>query len=267
MKIKLRAIIEVLGIYLLVITVFKFMQVTDVGLWQREELKRHYIEYAIMWLIPILMILASRRRLIDFGISFRNISRNLMIAAQAFIPISVIKIGLGLLAWWLWSGSLLIMATEIGALLVIGWLLRRGSTGYFLAFLGGAIFLIELAFLLNAGVIVGEDMFSGLIFYFLFVGPAEEILFRGFIQTRLNDAFGRPYRFFGTSWGLGLVITSMLFGFIHVLNPFNPFLGRFDLSWTWGAWTFVLGLILGIVRERTGSVLAPALLHGALNYF
>jgi membrane protease YdiL (CAAX protease family) len=132
---------------------------------------------------------------------------------------------------------------------------------------GGAIFLIELAFFLNAGVIVGESVFSGLLFYFVFVGPAEEMLFRGYFQSRLNEAFGRPYRFFGIQWGWGLVITSFLFGFIHVLNSFNPFLSKYGLLWAWGAWTFLLGLILGIVREKTGSVLAPALLHGALNFF
>jgi len=62
--------------------------------------------------------------------------------------------------------------------------------------------------------------------------------------------------------GWGLVIASILFGIMHILNPFNPFLGKFDLYIWWGVWTVFGGLIFGYVREKAMSILPPALLHG-----
>jgi membrane protease YdiL (CAAX protease family) len=62
-------------------------------------------------------------------------------------------------------------------------------------------------------------------------------------------------------WGWGLVLTSLLFGFTHVLNV-DAATGQTGWYWGWGLWTTFGGLTFGYVRERTGNVLAPALLHG-----
>src|SRR3990170_4078338 len=72
----------------------------------------------------------------------------------------------------------------------------------------------------------------------------------------------RTVRVFGVPWGWGLVIACAIFGTMHILNPFNPFLGRFALNWQWGVSAAFGGLIFAFVREKTGSIVAPALLHG-----
>ena len=97
--------------------------------------------------------------------------------------------------------------------------------------------------------------------YAVFVGFGEEIMYRGFVQSRLNQAFGRPFQFFGVPWGWGLILTSLLFGFTHVLNV-DAASGQTGWYWGWGLWTAVAGLTSGYIRERTGNVLAPAILHG-----
>jgi membrane protease YdiL (CAAX protease family) len=35
-----------------------------------------------------------------------------------------------------------------------------------------------------------------------------------------------------------------------------------EVTLAWGFWTFFGGLVKGFVREKSGSILAPALLHG-----
>ena len=35
-----------------------------------------------------------------------------------------------------------------------------------------------------------------------------------------------------------------------------------EVTWAWGFWTIFSGLVMGFVREKSGSVFAPALLHG-----
>ena len=63
-------------------------------------------------------------------------------------------------------------------------------------------------------------------------------------------------------WGWGILIASALFGLMHVLNPGSLVTGFWRLSWGWGFWTFFSGLVFGFTREKTGSIVAPVLLHG-----
>jgi membrane protease YdiL (CAAX protease family) len=50
-------------------------------------------------------------------------------------------------------------------------------------------------------------------------GFGEQIFFRGYIQSRVDQAFGCPFRLLGfDSFGGGLLVSSLLFGLIHVLN-------------------------------------------------
>jgi len=72
---------------------------------------------------------------------------------------------------------------------------------------------------------------------------AEELLFRGFLQGALGRRFGNQ---------VGLVGSSLLFALAHL-----------DLAQ--GAAAFVLGLYLGGVRLRTGSVHASILGHASNN--
>jgi len=58
-----------------------------------------------------------------------------------------------------------------------------------------------------------------------------------------------------------LAIASLVFGLMHILNPFNPF-----HIW-WGVWTVFGGLTLGYIREKAGSILPSALLHGLPQAF
>jgi membrane protease YdiL (CAAX protease family) len=97
---------------------------------------------------------------------------------------------------------------------------------------------------------------------FLLVGFGEELFFRGYVQSRLNFVFGRPYRLLGMAFGAGLVITALLFGAIHVLNPVDYFQGRYDFAWGSGIVSACSGCYYGCLREKTGSILASGIAHG-----
>lgn len=94
--------------------------------------------------------------------------------------------------------------------------------------------------------------------YYLFgTGFGEEIRARGYAQSRLNEAFGRPWTVWGTSFGPGLFIASILFGLSH-LYPIGA--TRLDPLTMIGA--TLGGLFYGAVRERSGSFLGSAVAHG-----
>jgi membrane protease YdiL (CAAX protease family) len=111
----------------------------------------------------------------------------------------------------------------------------------------------------------GGLIFSTIIFQFFFAGFGEEILFRGYIQSRLNEDFGKPWSFKGVSFGPGLLISATLFGVLHMLNPFNPFTGSYDLAMWWAVTSGVSGLLFGFVREKTGTVVSASLAHGLID--
>ena len=98
---------------------------------------------------------------------------------------------------------------------------------------------------------------------FFCAGVGEEVFFRGYIQSRLNQAFGRPFRLLGGRFGVGLILASLLFGLVHALNTVDYFGGSFRFAWWHGFAT--LWLPYGFLREKTGSVVAPAGAHGVLD--
>lgn len=98
------------------------------------------------------------------------------------------------------------------------------------------------------------DPLLGLIEQFLLTGVPEEVFFRGFVQTRWNLALGRPWRIFGARVGPALLVQAAIFALCHVVI---------------GDWTrlrvFFFALLAGWLRERSGSVLPPAVYHALAN--
>ncbi len=86
----------------------------------------------------------------------------------------------------------------------------------------------------------------------LFVGPAEELLFRGAVQGRLRQ-----------SWGMwpAIVTATVLFGLIHI----PAITGGFGAQLSYALLVGILGLLLGYLYEYTQNILVPSLIHGAYN--
>lgn len=80
---------------------------------------------------------------------------------------------------------------------------------------------------------------------------AEEIIFRGFLFTSLRAKFRLRY---------AVIITSLLFGVAHLQFGANA-----PLLWVAAIDTFILSCFLCYLRERSGSVWPPVLLHGIKN--
>lgn len=83
---------------------------------------------------------------------------------------------------------------------------------------------------------------------------AEEIFFRGFLYG--------TFRAHGARVGAAMVITSLLFGALHLFGS-----GDGSLLWIAFLDTFVLSLVLCYLRETTGSIWASMLVHALKNGF
>lgn len=217
--------------------------------------------YIVMVVVPLALMLARRVRLVDFGLDFRNLRYHLDIALTCFFPVALSFLPLAMGAdHKAWDGALILSAVNIVLLLALAWLLRKKPTVGAAGVLGVGIFFLP-AIHLAASSTAGKAVVLFLTFA-VFVGFGEEFLYRGYMQSRLNEVFGRPYRFFGVPYGWGLIITSFLFGLTHV-GILRWILGlNMEVTLAWGFWTMFGGLVNGFVREKSGSILAPALLHG-----
>jgi len=89
----------------------------------------------------------------------------------------------------------------------------------------------------------------------LYVGFPEELFFRGYLQQRFDDAFGRPHRLFGASWGPGLLLANLFFAAGHLLVTGDA--ARLAV--------FFPGLLFGWLLARTGTLIAPVLFHSLCN--
>jgi membrane protease YdiL (CAAX protease family) len=94
-------------------------------------------------------------------------------------------------------------------------------------------------------------------------GFTEEFFFRGFLQTRFQNAF--------KSNMISIVLTSLAFGLYHLpyayLNPRWPSCGNLldalSLAFSQGV---PVGLILGTVYLRTGNnLMASIIVHTMIN--
>jgi membrane protease YdiL (CAAX protease family) len=85
------------------------------------------------------------------------------------------------------------------------------------------------------------------------VGPTEELLFRGVIQTRLRETF---------SPAAGVGIATTIFAFAHITDLLSGSLGGALLG---VAVLLLVGLVLGVVYEYTDNLVVVAAIHGLYN--
>jgi membrane protease YdiL (CAAX protease family) len=91
----------------------------------------------------------------------------------------------------------------------------------------------------------------------LVVALPEEIFFRGYLMSRLEERWPSRRRLWGARVGWPLLISSLLFGLGHFLVDFQP--ARLAVM--------VPALAFGWMRQRTGSLAPAAVFHALCNLF
>lgn len=87
------------------------------------------------------------------------------------------------------------------------------------------------------------------VFYFL-VASGEEVIFRGFIFRMIDERFNTC---------AALVISALLFGFIHLVSPNSSI-------WSSVAISIEAGLLLGAAYKYSGTLWFPIGIHWAWNF-
>ena len=267
---KLLALLEVLLVFAALEGMDVLWRSTGIPQWEGRNLGWSYTGMLWWIAVPALIIWLTRRNWKEYGVSLVNWPTNLDIGIKAFlvalIPLvfgvgGAMQLGLDINQV---SGGLFVTMMEVIGLALMVWILNRQKPVK-----SGRRNVISIVLLLLLPILVALAMgklsvviVSTVIWQFVFSGYGEEFAFRGYFQSRLNQAFGRPLRLFGIQFGAGLIITSLLFGLWHADNTYDPAIGFSSLAWGWGLWTFAAGLFFGVLREKTGTLVAPGIAHG-----
>lgn len=91
----------------------------------------------------------------------------------------------------------------------------------------------------------------------LVIALPEEVFYRGYLQTALDDTWSKRVRVLGASLGPGILLSSAIFTLGHVATEFQP--GRLAV--------FFPSLVFGWLTARTRGVGAAIVFHAACNVF
>ena len=99
----------------------------------------------------------------------------------------------------------------------------------------------------------------GQFYFFLLVGIYEELFSRGYQLRNIAEGLNLPR--FGPRLGLllGYLLSSMVFGTLHIFNPNASFVSTFNIV--------LAGLFLGLGLILTGELAIPIGLHISWNFF
>lgn len=167
---------------------------------------------------------------------------------------------------WNWSGKLLAFGVSVAliTLPMLGW--RESGLTLKQNQLCGALTIFAIVLGLYAGL--AWTMGSGggdaetLAYQLTMPGLEEEIFYRGLFLLALDRAFRSRVVIGGAPIGWSLPLSALVFGLVHGLSVNGGELG-FDLM------SFVfpfVGTVPAVwLRQKTGSVVLPIVLHNAVN--
>jgi len=101
---------------------------------------------------------------------------------------------------------------------------------------------------------------------YLAIMPAlnEELVYRGYLLGIINKISPARFNLLGASIGWGTILTSILFSLLHGFW-FDNYL-HIQVDFIALSNTFLSGLVFAWLRERTGSLVMPAIAHGLEDF-
>jgi uncharacterized protein len=219
----------------------------------------------VLWIVPaLLLIILTGKKWSEYGLDFTH---NWLGAIHFGFWALVVKMafegpGFMLCNKFGTPGAFILILLAMLSIWLLLWLFRKDPAKPRIDW-KIAIMISLLVLPGTIAVITGKSVGKILlwqIFFLVVVGFGEEFLNRGYIQSRLNEAWGRPWRIWGTQFGPGLLMASLLFGVPHIYQ-----IGADRINILMGVGACLGGLFFGLIREKTGSITAGVIAHGVAN--
>lgn len=259
-------IAEVAVVLALFVALHRLLGDTPFSVWQKESFGGALVTSSLLFFVlPLAFVIAGRKNPGLYGLAVEDLGYHRKVGLQSavvLLPTGLLFPVIGLLGSTHeeWLGGLLLTAGVSGmGLLAVQRIAALDTREPPVISTTGALAYVALLLLGLLACFV-FNLFSGILTRvvqkLIFVGFLEELFFRGYLQARLDDAFGRPCQLGGVAVGAGLFASAAIFGLAHPL--FSP--EGFPLPWA--LWTAAGGVVFGFLRAKTGAVVAPAIAHG-----
>ena len=228
---------------------------------------RYFAKFVLLILLPLALIHLFQKNKGDFGVYLPKLSESFKLSIRAYAiggPAGITFLLIGLLGWGFqdWNGALILSLVYFVVLYFIPVVTSGLPTRNEIDTANNGIKVFTVLSLLTVvfAYFTYEyiPVVSKILYYIFIVGLGEELFFRGYLQSSFNRYFGKPFSIGKVRFGWGLLLSAILFGLIHALVAVPPL-------WPWALFTFILGLILGFIREKDGSILAAVLLHAMFD--
>lgn len=259
------AAVEVVLVLALFLLIRELLKNAGFGGWQQSLFGKAIVSSAILFFIlPMIFVLIGGRSPGAVGLSIDNVRYHFRVAVRAIafiLPVTILFPAIAMLGIehkeWL-GASILAGGFIIGGLFFA---FRSRDLETASEALPSWSALPAYGALLIIGLLASYLLYpisplaTRFVAVIIFVGFLEEFFFRGYVQSRLNDCFGRPFSFLNVKFGLGLILAAAIFGLFHPITVDG------DPPWAWALWTAAGGLAFGFLREKTGAVIVPAMVH------
>ncbi|MFH0849645.1 MAG: CPBP family intramembrane glutamic endopeptidase [Candidatus Bathyarchaeota archaeon] len=264
-----RSIVEAVAVFAVIVAVqYLAPGVAQLARWETRVLGESFFLGLLTVALPLMALVASKGSLEEYGLVVRDwraslgrgltgylylLPPNLVIfvmsvtwAGVTYLPVSMFVSGVTFLAMFLALRHL-----------SLGWSPRTRRDLALIAILLGAPLILS--------AVLGSltiRLASAVVWELVFGGVAEEVLYRGYVQSRVNEEYGRPWSFMGVGFGPGLLVSSALYGLAGAMSGFRPWRDLYGLSLPVGVHGLALGLVLGFLREATGDIGASSVANG-----
>jgi membrane protease YdiL (CAAX protease family) len=270
-----RSIVEVLAVFscLQLITIL-LEGASGLIRWERRVLGWSYFTGFLMVLVPMLALVLRKRELETCGLTLRRWETSLDVGLKGCLYLMGPQVLLTLLssggAAYLYADGSLVLSVSMFLMLFL--LLRRLTGKNYKPFSSTKVRLLLAAVVLATPLLFGAvygrltfKVFSTVLWQLAFGGFGEELFYRGYIQSTVNEEYGRPWSVEGVAYGPGLLVSSALYGLDRALNTFRPLQGVLSVSWSWGFYAFSVGVFYGFIREHTGDVVGSGVANGLVD--
>jgi membrane protease YdiL (CAAX protease family) len=228
---------------------------------------RYVMKFIMTIILPLLLIHLLFKNKSDFGIYFPKFSDSFKLSIRAYAiggPAGITFLLIGIIGWGFqdWLGSLTLSIVYLVVFYLIPKVTNKLPTRNNSITPNKSINVFAI---LSVSTIIFAyftynyiPVISKILYYIFIVGFGEELLFRGYLQSSFNRYFGKSFNIKGVKFGWGLFLSALLFGAMHALVVVPTL-------WPWALFTFVIGLTLGFIREKDGSILSAVLLHAMFD--
>ena len=233
-----------------------------------EKVVLRYIAKIVMTIfVPLMLIHLFYKDKSHFGIYFPKFSDSFKLSIRAYMvggPAGITFVLIGLLGWGIqeWSGAITLSIVYFFVFYLVPKVTHKLPSRDSISKPNNQIFVFALLSIITCIIAYftyeSIPVLSKILYFIFIVGLGEELLFRGYLQSSFNRYFGKPFNIGTVQFGWGLFLAALLFGLIHALVVVPP-------TWPWALFTFIMGLTLGFIREKDGSILSAVLLHAMLD--